>query len=281
MLRGDAGSGKTTLLSWLAVKAVRNELSGALSDWNNCVPFPIRLRSFAAGTLPRPEQFVKHAAGMISGLMPEGWVHRQLRAGTAMLLVDGVDEVPAGQRRAVKSWLGELLGNFPATRIVVTSRSAAADHRWLAEEKFTSVTLEPMSPGNVLAFVERWHRAAEATGVEADVSAAERRLRGQLERPHLRELATSPLLCAMLCALNLAHRSELPRNRMELYAKALAMLLHLRDAERGIPGLLSDTEKRVAAARPGLAADLGQPHRTAHRGRPGTPGAQAARNAQC
>jgi hypothetical protein len=180
---------------------------------------------------------------MIAEIMPEGWVHRLLKAGRAMLLVDGVDEVPAARRRVVKTWLRDLLAAFPDTRVVVTARTAAADKRWLIEEKFHAVRLEPMTPGNILDFVERWHHAAELSG--AEVAGAEPRLRGQLERPHLRQLAASPLLCAMLCALNLAHRSELPRSRMELYAKALAMLLHLRDAERGITGLLGDTEKRV------------------------------------
>ncbi|MGH3761729.1 NACHT domain-containing protein [Actinophytocola sp.] len=245
LLRGDAGSGKTTLLNWLAVRAARGELGGALKSWNGCVPFPIRLRSFAVGELPPPEDYVAHAAKTIAGIMPNGWVHRQLRAGTALVLVDGVDEVPARRRRAVRTWLRELVRSFPRIGVVVTSRTAAADHRWLAEERFSSVLLEPMSPSNVVAFVERWHQAAEAAGVSVDVPAAHRRLRGQLERPHLRELATSPLLCAMLCALNLAHRSELPRDRMDLYAKALAMLLHLRDAERGIDSPLGDAEKRV------------------------------------
>ncbi|MBB5958752.1 hypothetical protein FHS29_005361 [Saccharothrix tamanrassetensis] len=243
LLRGDAGSGKTTLLDWLAVRAARDELGGALGDWNDCVPFVIRLRTFAEGDLPNPERFVAQCTPMIVEVMPEGWVHRLLKTGRAMLLIDGVDEVPAARRRTVKSWLRDLLLTFPDTRVVVTARTAAADSRWLAEEDFRAVTLEPMNPGNILDFVARWHQAAELSG--AEVAEAERRLRGQLERPHLRQLAASPLLCAMLCALNLSHRSELPRNRMDLYAKALAMLLHLRDAERGIPGLLGDTEKRV------------------------------------
>jgi NACHT conflict system protein/NACHT domain-containing protein len=243
LLRGDAGSGKTTMLHWLAVRAARGKLSGELSDWNDCVPFVIRLRTFAEGDLPAPERFVVQCTPMIAEVMPDSWVHRLLKAGQAMLLVDGVDEVPSPRRRAVRTWLRDLLLTFPDVKVVVTARTAAADSRWLAEEKFHAVTLEPMNPGNILEFVERWHHAAELSG--ADIGDAEHRLRGQLERPHLRQLAASPLLCAMLCALNLAHRSELPRNRMDLYAKALAMLLHLRDAERGISGLLGDTEKRV------------------------------------
>ncbi|MEJ2852503.1 MULTISPECIES: NACHT domain-containing protein [unclassified Saccharothrix] len=243
LLRGDAGSGKTTLLHWLAVQAARRALTGALKGWNDSVPFVVLLRMFAEGDLPRPEQFVGLGTPMVADLAPEAWTHRVLKAGRGLLLVDGVDEVPAGRRRAVKEWLRDLLDAYPGTRVVVTSRTAAADGRWLAAEKFRTVTLEPMSPVNIVHFVERWHRAAELTG--AEVTAAERRFRAQLERPHLRQLASSPLLCAMLCALNLSHRSELPRNRMELYAKALAMLLHLRDAERGIETLLTDAGKRV------------------------------------
>lgn len=243
LLRGDAGSGKTTLLNWLAVRAARNELTGALSEWNGRVPFVVRLRTFAEGDLPTPEQFVRHATPVIAELAPEGWAFRMLHTGRAMLLVDGVDEVPAARRRAVKAWLRDLLMHFPDTQVVVTSRTAAADSKWLTEEKFTAVTLEPMSSSNILSFVERWHHAAEMSG--ADIGDAEPRLRAQLERAHLRQLAGSPLLCAMLCALNLSHRSELPRNRMDLYAKALAMLLHLRDAERGIEALTGESEKRV------------------------------------
>lgn len=243
LLRGDAGSGKTTLLNWLAVRAARSELSGPLSEWNACVPFIIRLRTFAEGDLPAPEKFVVHCTPMIAEIMPDGWTHRLFKAGRAMLLVDGVDEVPVSRRRGVKTWLRDLLTVFPRIRVVVTARTAATDRHWLKNEEFHTVTLEPMAPGNILDFVERWHHAAELSG--ADVTNAEHRLRGQLERSHLRQLAASPLLCAMLCALNLAHRSELPRNRMDLYAKALAMLLHLRDAERGIIGLLGDAEKRV------------------------------------
>ncbi|MBN6036849.1 NACHT domain-containing NTPase [Amycolatopsis sp. 195334CR] len=244
LLRGEAGSGKTTLLHWLAVTAARAEFRGELRGWNGLVPFVVRLRTFAGGRLPAPEEFVAHGASAIAGLMPPGWVHRVLRGG-AILLVDGVDEVPAPRRREVKAWLRELLDAHPSVKVVVTARPAAADQGWLSDEGFSAVTLDPMGPTNVRAFLRRWHDAAESAGVQADVATAHRRLSAQLERTHLRELAASPLLCAMLCALNLSHRASLPSSRMDLYAKALAMLLHLRDTERGLSGLLGDAEKRV------------------------------------
>ncbi|MBM7769969.1 energy-coupling factor transporter ATP-binding protein EcfA2 [Actinokineospora baliensis] len=238
LLRGEAGSGKTTLVHWLAVRAAQHELTGSLVDWNGLVPFVIRLRSHAAGDLPGPERFAHDTTPQVAGAMPSGWAHRQLASGRALLLVDGVDEVPPARRRGVKTWLTGLLDTYPETRVVVTSRTAAAQRRWLTS--FTAISLEPMSPANVHDFIERWHKAAG----QSDRS-AERRLQGQMKHPHLRELAATPLLCAMLCALNLVRKSELPRNRMDLYRTALSMLLHLRDAERGIPSLLSDAQKRV------------------------------------
>ncbi|QKV78596.1 NACHT domain-containing NTPase [Amycolatopsis sp. Hca4] len=247
LVRGEAGSGKTTLLDWLAVTAARAGFTGKLSEWNGRVPFPIRLRSFAAEPLPRPEEFLAHIAPMLAP--PEGWARRVLDSGRAMVLVDGVDEVGTGHRREVKSWLRKLSAAFPETLIVVTSRTAAADQRWLAQEGFGCVLLEPMSADDIEALVARWHKAAAAGGQvrpDTDLAAVQRRLLNQLDsRPHLRTLAASPLLCAMLCALNLAHRSELPRDRMDLYRKALSMLLHLRDAERRIGVILTEAQKQI------------------------------------
>jgi hypothetical protein len=250
LVRGEAGSGKTTLLDWLAVTAARGGFTDQLQDWNGCVPFLVRLRRHVDTALPRPEQFLDYAAGPLAGLTPEGWVHRCLGSGQALLLVDGVDEIPAKKRRAVRTWLAELVAAYPKIRIVVTARPAAADQKWLAEEGFASVVLAQMSAGDIQLFMERWHEAAaNADSLPCEpheLPAAQRRLRTQLDaRPHLRALAANPLLCAMLCALNLGRTSELPHNRMELYRAALTMLLDLRDAERNIPGLLDATEKTV------------------------------------
>ncbi len=250
LVLGEAGSGKTTLLDWLAVTAARGGFTDALQDWNGCVPFSVRLRRYVKSELPRPEQFLDHAASWVAGIMPKGWVHQCLRSGRALVLVDGVDEVPAAKRRAVRVWLGELVAMYPDVRVVVTARPAAAEERWLADDGFASVELERMSPRDVRLFLERWHEAAgssESLPCEpGQLPAAERRLLSLLDaRPDLRALAANPLLCAMLCALNLGRTSELPNNRMELYRAALDMLLNLRDAEQGIAGLLDVTAKTV------------------------------------
>jgi len=245
LLRGDAGSGKTTLLQWLAVTAARSGFSGPLADWNGCVPFLVRLRSYADRPLPRPEQLLAGVADPLVDLLPPGWVHRQLDTGRVLLLVDGVDELVTAQRPAVRRWLRGLLAEYPHVQVVVTARPGAADRSWLAAEGFAPVLLERMSPLDVAAFCRRWHdamrdaaqRCAVALPCRADeLPEYERALLRQLDgRRHLRGLASSPLLCAMLCALNLDRRQQLPPDRMALYRDALALLLERRDAEREVP----------------------------------------------
>ncbi|MGH3831666.1 MAG: NACHT domain-containing protein, partial [Pseudonocardiaceae bacterium] len=166
-----------------------------------------------------PEQLLAGVADPLVDLLPPSWVHRQLRSGRALLLVDGVDELIPTQRRAVRTWLRGLLAEYPTLRVVVTSRPGAAERGWLATEEFAPVLLERMSPLDVAAFCRRWHDA----------------LRDAAQRG----VATLPCRVEELPdyerALNLDRRQQLPPDRMALYHDALALLLERRDAEREVP----------------------------------------------
>lgn len=243
LLRGDAGSGKTTLLQWIAVNCARGGFTGKLAAWNGRIPFFVRLRRYGDRPLPRPEEFPAGVADPILGLMPDGWVHRQL-AASAVLLVDGVDELVPTQRARVREWLGQLVTAYPELPVVVTSRPAAAGQSWLTEQGFTALLLEPMSPGDIAEFCRRWHTAIRSATEDdpsalpcppAELGEYESALLRNLDaRRALRTLATNPLLCAMLCALNLDRHRQLPLDRMALYGASLDMLLERRDVDRGV-----------------------------------------------
>jgi hypothetical protein len=244
LLVGEAGCGKTTLLHWLAVRAARQDFRGPLADWNRAVPFYVPLRRYAEGDLPAPEQFLDAVGRHIAQEMPPGWVHGLLREGRALVLVDGVDELREGVRRdTARDWLLELVAAFPEARYVVTSRPAAVTDRWLAGtgqgEDFTTIELQPMSQSDMRAFVRRWHDAMSQEIADAEerdqLDGDERALLTVIEADrHLRALAVNPLLCALLCALNRERSRDLPRDRMEVYAAALEMLLGRRDRARQI-----------------------------------------------
>ncbi len=236
---GQAGSGKTTLLQWLAVRSALGDFSGSLAGWNDTVPFFIPLRRYVNRGLPAPEEFPLTVGRNLTHEMPPGWVHGLMRAGHALVLVDGVDEMPEGQREQVRAWLGEMAGSFPDARYVVTSRPAAIGEGWLEGLGFAASELQPMSALDVKEFVHQWHAAMAAEVIDADESRDLTRYEQSLITAidgdrHLRALTVSPLLCALLCALNRERRTRLPRDRLEIYEAALDMLLERRDRERGV-----------------------------------------------
>ncbi|HEX6468085.1 MAG TPA: NACHT domain-containing protein [Streptosporangiaceae bacterium] len=257
LLVGEAGCGKTTLLHWLAVRSARQDFTGPLADWNRTVPFYVPLRRYVEQELPAPERFLDAVGRHIAQEMPPGWVQGLLRDGRALVLVDGVDELREGVRReAARDWLRELATAFPKARYVVTSRPAAVTERWLARkdprEDFTAIELQPMSQADMRAFVQRWHHAMSQEIVDAEererLDGDERALLTVIEADrHLRALAVNPLLCALLCALNRERNRDLPRDRMEVYAAALEMLLGRRDRARQIasPAELTTTAQTI------------------------------------
>ncbi|KJY37200.1 NACHT domain-containing protein [Streptomyces katrae] len=233
LLRGPAGSGKSTLLQWLALNAARQ----AEGPWALCVPFVLRLRSFTTSDhLPLPEEFLKAAGVPLAA--PPGWVEELMLSGRALVLVDGVDEVPQRLRGRTETWLRSLISAFPKARYVVTTRPSAVPEDWLAGQGFVPHALLPMEREEVGAFIGHWHRAARAECPGEDLDAYETSLRESVTaRRDLGRLATNPLMCALLCALNRDRRMQLPRARKELYDAALDMLLVRRDTEREIAGV--------------------------------------------
>jgi hypothetical protein len=242
LLRGEAGSGKTTLLRWLAITAARGAFTAELADWNGLTPVLVKLREYSGRSLPKkPEELLDGVAGNITGIMPKGWVERQLRDNKVLLLVDGVDELLGSERRSVRDWLRGLLGTYGGIRVVVTSRPTAAGADWLRREDFSALHLDRMTPPDLAAFVRQWHQAVRELGDELpcavdELPRYEQSLLNSLkDRAHLQSLAGTPLLTAMLCAMHLNRGSQLPRDRMELYRNALHALVHDRDADRNVP----------------------------------------------
>ncbi|MFJ2262728.1 NACHT domain-containing protein [Streptomyces sp. NPDC087844] len=246
LLRGEAGAGKTTLVWWLAAHAASGTLGEQLTELNGLVPFVIPLREVhTRGGFPSVADLLS-ASRSITGGPPDGWAARVLTAGRALLLVDGLDEVSAPQREEARSWLSNLLDRYPRTRCVATVRPNAVDEQWLERDHFAELTLLPMSYEDIRAFVHAWHNAARLEcdhfydtgrgGEEQDLlTFLEEDLLHQLEQnPALGDLARTPLLCAVICALHRRRRGLLPTTRWSLYRAALAMLLGGRDVGRGV-----------------------------------------------
>ncbi|MFH9069800.1 NACHT domain-containing protein [Streptomyces alboflavus] len=243
LLRGEAGSGKTTLIQWLAVSAAHQDPDaddGRMAYLHDRVPYVLPLRTLTrhGERLPAPKDFLSAVGSPLAGTQPDGWEARVLTSARALVLVDGIDEVPDAERARTRAWLSDLIEAYPGNRWLVTSRPSAVREDWLTDDDFTELTLAPMSGADVTAFIRRWHTAA-ATGARADAEddRALRAYEAQLleavrTKPDLGLLATNPLMCGLVCALHRDRRGFLPLGRKDLYTAALSMLLIRRDRER-------------------------------------------------
>ncbi|MFE0823202.1 NACHT domain-containing protein [Streptomyces sp. NPDC058847] len=239
LLRGGAGSGKTTLVQWLAVAAARE---------GSRVPFVLPVRRFAREGFPAPDDFLHAVRHPLADRAPEGWVVRTLLAGRALLLVDGIDEAPEKTRGELRDRLRRLLRVFSGNGCLVTSRPSAVSDGWLsggglAEEDFVELSLAPMSREQVTRFIRDWHSAARLDEQNRSRGPRERGALDEYEQRllhsvriyrELRQLATNPLMCGLICALNRDRSGSLPSGRKELYDAALEMLLQRRDPERDV-----------------------------------------------
>jgi len=235
LVRGQAGSGKTTLVQWAAVFCAARAHDAELEACNDLVPFVIKLRDLENGTLPNPDEFASVVAPHTGG-EPDRWSHRMLERGRAIVLIDGLDEAAEEQRPRVREWLTNLLQQYPNARYVVTTRPYAVEEGWLDDDGFVDATLQDMSPNDVSRFVDHWHDAV-ASGLDDDeekqklpglCEALQRELKKNAD---LARLATSPLLCAMICALHRDRKQAPPKNRIGLYRACIDMFFR-RDNER-------------------------------------------------
>ena len=237
-IRGAAGSGKTTLLKWIAVNAASREFNNKLESWNDLVPFLIRLRQCVDDPkLPAPENFPSLIAPNIAHVAPKHWVHNLLNDGNAIILIDGLDEIE--RRDEVKKWVEDLVTTFPKSRFIVTSRPLDKNDLWEIPEEFQELELQRMDPLDIIQFINNWHKSVqnELSNIEEinEIEAVAQDLIYIVNtNSAIRNLASSPLLCAMICALHRDKHRVLPKNRIELYEACTKMLLEEREVARGI-----------------------------------------------
>lgn len=273
LVRGDAGMGKTTLLRWaaiaiasqtslsydsvLGIARLRREagLGGdvagagrgaasaqAASAWRSRVPLLIVLRECPDGAFPKPEQFPLFVNKQV-GAVPAGFVEWLLERGKALVMIDGLDEVPAGKpmdrvSRGIVEQL-DIDGDRP-NLFIATSRPLVRDPEWVTQLKFREAVIAPMTDPERDALIRKWHDAVAEQTLDpdrrAEIEAMPADLIRQLnDRPAIARLATVPLLCAMICAQSGPLGSKLPGSEFAIINKLAETMLWVRDRDREVP----------------------------------------------
>ncbi|MHC5759860.1 leucine-rich repeat domain-containing protein [Nostoc sp.] len=255
---------RKAVLRWAAVQSARNELvsrdtarqklplikpslskldgepdtkfSHNSGDWREKIPFIIRLRDCTNGQLSRPGEFPLLLAKELPD-PPANWIDDILKSGRALVMFDGVDEVPQQARDETMREIRQLMKTYPDNYYVVTTRPEAVERVEFIGLGFVSARVEPMTPPDRDTFIDRWHDAMEVRlrnwNEAADLRALAKRLKQRLEAtPAVARLTSNPLLCAVVCALHRARNENLPETPVELCEKLCEMLLDRRDKER-------------------------------------------------
>lgn len=214
---GKPGSGKTTLLKYLGTRTLAEETQR--------IPVFVNLRDFAASGSSLFDYTVQQfqSAGFPA---PEVYVSQLLETGTALFLLDGLDEVlqSDNERDRVINNVERFARTFSKCQVVVTSRIAATDYIF---PNFIYVEMADFGEQEVTKFVRNWFhdnpQIAEEFLHTLNMSKNE----------SLREFVQNPFLLSLLCLI-FSKRPNLPDQRVLLYEESVDALLERWDAARGI-----------------------------------------------
>ncbi len=247
------GGGKSTLLKRLAVAYAdpqrRTLATDQLPDreW-----FPIFLRCRELRELARRplgdllqdlarKDHLSHHSEVFLAL-----AHDALQRGTALLLVDGLDEISDdAARTALVCTLRAALDVWPQTSLVLTSREAGFRHVAPHLAPFCQQTfLATLGEDDIRTLSERWH--VQVDGDSAEVRESARQLADRIiGNDRVVQLAGNPLLLTTLFLVK-RQTGDLPTGRAKLYAEAVKVLLWSWNVEGHDRISLDDAEPRLA-----------------------------------
>ncbi|MDX2215250.1 MAG: HEAT repeat domain-containing protein, partial [Oculatellaceae cyanobacterium bins.114] len=236
VLLGAPGSGKTTLMNYLAVMLATGQQEAlgleADSDW---LPILIRIRELALHPELSILDYAKRFAEATMSCMPlpGGFFEAWVQEGRALILLDGLDEVAEeGHRQEIVRKIENFLGQYDQNRAIVTSRPAGYRRDFFRTAEYPHYQLQPFSDDQIKQFITNWYdtRTPDQAESERRKSNLQKALQ---DNDRIKVLARNPLLLTIIALIH-RYQTELPRDRYELYDRAVRTLLTTWDSSREI-----------------------------------------------
>ena len=246
VLLGGPGSGKSTFLNHLGLCLALHALEpdqqwlNRLNRWpqkrQQLIPITLILRDYAATHAQSNEpaapshlwDFIRERLASQNLTFAQDAIHDALEKGNALLLFDGLDEIPTrAQRTFVRDSVATFVERYPKCPAIVTCRTLSYQERAWQLDNFTSVTLAPFDREKIERFIEAWYQELQRLTVvtKHEAAALTKHLQEALQSSDLRDLAETPLLLTVMALVH-THEGRLPDARALLYEKTIDILLY-------------------------------------------------------
>jgi formylglycine-generating enzyme required for sulfatase activity/predicted MPP superfamily phosphohydrolase/energy-coupling factor transporter ATP-binding protein EcfA2 len=235
LVRGNAGMGKTTLIKHLAYSLTHNPGPEAPRGY---LPVLIFLKDFwpvyqeMLGKEPQVnitfelllEIYFKKSRCPLTLETVSGY----LRQNRALLLLDGLDEVPESLRADLAALVHKFQFQHSQNRFLITGRPHGIEGMALQCFGKYLRDIEPLDDKKSGDFIHKWFRAVSGqaegfAGVNAGDLISDIR-----QHEHAKVFTQNPLLLTALCIFYLVGGKRIPDQRADLYDRITANLLHRR-----------------------------------------------------
>ena len=251
VILGDPGSGKSTLLAYIALVQARSllgqtKLSKKSDNAAKTTDLPILIMARDFGKFLRtqhPDIGNDGPSLLISFLheyyasqlipLPSNFFVDRLENGHALVLVDGIDEIPDMQmRHRVTRLFEDLSVRYKFCRFIITCRAASYEGATRLSSRFGLLKILELSNLEIRNFIKNWTTnveillaGKEAVGILRMAEEQSERLINAVEtNDRIADLATNPLLLTVIALVH-RYRASLPERRSELYEEAVEVLL--------------------------------------------------------
>ncbi len=233
VIGGQPGSGKTTLLKHLTLMAVSGgEVPEGLIGR---LPVLIQLKELRGEpvlTDPAPnasgaEALMDAYCAKLGNGLDIGCIRSFCRAGRALILLDGLDEIEPSDRDRVVHAFADLRTARSGVKVVLAGRPHGIDGAAVDRFGDRKVTIAPLNMDQVESFVQRWFCYIENEAPGTCTKTAGDLLAGMRGHPAIDALKDTPLMLTAICLLYYDGR-ELPGQRAELSDKFVDNVLHRR-----------------------------------------------------
>ncbi len=221
ILLGAPGSGKSVLLKHLAIKKAE-ELLNRQENKSLQLPIYVELhrlypafREAGQGNYNILDFLYDSARTTLSITLPRGFFEQYLENGGAIVMLDGLNEVPSDVREELIPLIHLFAERFKNNTLIVTSRKVAYKRSLFPGGDYTHLTLENFDDEMIDSLIRQSYKLSLSDPNEALQKAQE--LREFLEQtPSLESLSRTPS-GLLLIAGAYRFKTYLPADRLELY----------------------------------------------------------------